>query len=671
MAFATQSRYRNGLKRPPRTTATSAVSESRKLAAILVSDVAGYSRLAGADEDRTLARLRTLRSDLIDPTIAVHHGRVVKRTGDGSIVEFRSVVDAVNCAIEVQRAMVERNAEVAPDKRIEFRIGIHLGDVVEEGDGDLMGDGVNVAARLEGVAKPGAICLSEDAYRQVKQRLDLKVTDLGLTPLKNIAEPVHVYSLEVGAPANAKPPKPAEPVTPAAPTPQKRGFGLAPLAAALAALLVVIAVGAWWFLNANRAASVATKAPAEAARLSIVVLPFANLSGDPGQDYLVDALTDELTTGLARIRGAFVIAHNTAMTFKGKPIDAKAIGKDLGVRYVLEGSMQPSGDRMRVNAQLIDAGSGAHLWADQFDTLRADLLQMQDAIVARLAHAMDIQLNDAEAARLKRTPAANLDAEDLALQCAAGTTKAGFIGKEADAGFALCEQALALDPNNVRALMVLGVKFFLPAALGLSGDPKGDLERADELELKALALDPNWTWPHNDKGIILRAQGRTEEAAAEHERALALDPSNVMAAAQLGIDYRFLGRFDKSLEYLDRAILASPSDPTLNYWYDSKAWANFGLKRYDQAIELARRAIAINPNNPFAHLALVAALALSGHDTEAREALQRYLALPSSAPLKTIAAWKTHPSEQGADPRWAEMNERTLDGLRKAGMPED
>ncbi len=236
--------------------------------------------------------------------------------------------------------------------------------------------------------------------------------------------------------------------------------------------LVVIAGGAWWFLNANRPASVATKMPAEAARLSIVVLPFANLSGDPGQDYLVDALTDELITSLARIRGTFVIARNTAMTFKGKPVDAKAIGKDLGVRYVLEGSVQPSGDRMRVNAQLIDAGSGAHLWAEQFDTPRADLLQTQDAIVTHLANAVDFQLTEAEAARLKRTPAANRDAEDLALQCSAGQWKAGSIGKEAEAAFALCEQALAIDPNNVRALMGLGEKFFKLAQTGVSSDPR-------------------------------------------------------------------------------------------------------------------------------------------------------------------------------------------------------
>ena len=481
------------------------MSETRKLAAILVADVVGYSRLAGADEDRTLARLRGLRSDLIDPAIAAHHGRIVKRTGDGSIIEFRSAVDAVRCAIEIQNGLIERNAGVPEDRRIEFRVGIHVGDVVEESDGDLMGDGVNIAARLEGIAKPGAICLSEDAYRQVSGRLEMEVTDLGPTQLKNIDRQIRAYSLRVGVPAQAKP---AEPVTPAAPTPQKRRFGLAPLAAALAALMVVIAGGAWWLLNANRPASVATKTPAEAARLSIVVLPFANLSGDPGQDYLVDALTDELTTSLARHRGTFVIARNTAMTFKGKPIDAKAIGKELGVRYVLEGSVQPSGDRMRVNAQLIDASSGAHLWAEQFDTPRADLLQTQDAIVTHLARALDFQLEEAEAARLNRTPAANRDAEDLALQCDAGVWKAGFFGKEADAALALCEQALAIDPSNVRALLGLASKFWLRAALGFSSDFKGDLEQADELASKALALDPDNAWVHNTKGWILQNQGR-------------------------------------------------------------------------------------------------------------------------------------------------------------------
>ena len=415
------------------------MGETRKLAAILVSDVVGYSRLTGADEDRILARLRTLRSDLIDPIISVHHGRVVKRTGDGAIVEFRSVVDAVNCAIEVQRAMVERNAGVAPDKRIEFRIGIHLGDVVEESDGDLMGDGVNIAARLQGVAKPGGICISDDAYRQVKGRLDLKVSDLGPVPLKNIAEPMRAYSLDVGQPALAKPAPSATPADQPKAVASKRRMGSASLAAAIAALLLLAVAGGWYILNGR------APKPVEAAHLSIVVLPFANLSGDQAQDYLADSLTDELTTALSRIHGAFVIARNTAFTYKGKPVDAKVIGKDLGVRYVLEGSVLPGTNQVRVNAQLIDAQSGAHLWAEQFDTPRADLLQTQDEIVTHLAHAMELQLPEAEAARRKRTATANPDAEDLALQCEAD------VENYAVAGSRICEQALAADPNNVRA----------------------------------------------------------------------------------------------------------------------------------------------------------------------------------------------------------------------------
>ena len=645
------------------------MSETRKLAAILVADVVGYSRLAGADEDRTLARLRGLRSDLIDPAIAAHHGRVVKRTGDGSIIEFRSVVDAVRCAIEVQNGLIERNAGVREDRRIQFRVGIHVGDVVEESDGDLMGDGVNIAARLEGIATPGAICLSEDAYRQVSGRLEMEVTDLGPTQLKNIDRQIRAYSLQVGVPAKPRPTKPAEPVTPAAPAPQNRRFGLAPLAAVL---LVVIAGGAWWFLDANRLASVATTKPTEAARLSIVVLPFANLSGDPGQDYLADALTDELTTGLARMRDSFVIARNTAMTFKGKPIDAKAIGKDLSVRFVLEGSVQPSGDRMRVNAQLIDAGSGAHLWAEQFDTPRADLLQMQDAIVTHLTRALDFQLTEVEAARLKRTPAANPDAEDLALQCTAGAWKAGWIGKEADAAYALCEQALAIDPDNVSALTIFGIKFFEQAALGVSGDPKGDLERADELESKAFAIDPDDAWARDQKGWVLLVQGRNEEAGAAFERALALNPSHVDAAGGLGWVLLRRGEFDKSFESFDKAMRMSPYDQQLFTWYSGKAVANFGLKRYDQAIEDSLQTIAINPNYvPWAHVTLVAALALTGHDAEAREALQRYLALPSAGPLKTVATWKAYNESQHGAPPYVEMHERMYDSLRKAGMPEE
>ena len=352
------------------------MAETRKIAANLVADIVGYSRLAGVDEERTLSRLRGLRSDLIDPAITAHRGRIVKRTGDGSLIEFRSVVDAVRYAVEVQNAMVDRNAGVPPDKRIEFRIGIHLGDVVEESDGDLMGDGVNIAARLEGIAAPGAICLSEDAYRQVKGRLDLAVADLGLTQLKNITEPIRVYSLQVDIPAQAKRVTTAEPTTQVRPPEPKKHPALAPLAAAIAALVIVLAGTGYWFI-ANRPVAIATStpspilsnaaAPTEAKHLSIVVLPFTNLSGDSSQDYFADGVTENLTTELSRIRDSFVIARNTAFTYKGKNIDAREIGKELGVRYLLEGSVQRDQNRVRVNAQLVDAESGAHLWADRFE----------------------------------------------------------------------------------------------------------------------------------------------------------------------------------------------------------------------------------------------------------------------------------------------------------------
>jgi adenylate cyclase len=327
------------------------MSDIRKLAAILVSDVVGYSRLAGVDEDRTLARLRGLRSDLVDPAIAAHRGRIVKRTGDGSIIEFRSVVDAVRCAIEVQTGMVERNAGLPPERRVEFRVGIHLGDVVEESDGDLMGDGVNIAARLEGIASPGDICLSEDAYRQVRDKLKEEFVDLGDHSLKNIARPVRLYSIKTRAAGAAPVGHPPGPESPG------------PL------------------------------------RLSIVVLPFANIGGNVDQEYFVDGVTESLTTDLSRMPGMLVIGRNTAFTYKGKSGDLKQIGRELNIRYVLEGSVQRGGNRMRVNVQLIDAETGNHLWAERFDKPVADLFDMQDEIVARLSNALNTQLITAEARR--------------------------------------------------------------------------------------------------------------------------------------------------------------------------------------------------------------------------------------------------------------------------------
>ena len=413
------------------------MEETRKIAAILAADVVGYSRLTGADEDRTLARLRALRSELIDPTIAMHKGRVVKRTGDGAIVEFRSVVEAVRCAIEVQNGMVERNAGLPPDRSIEFRIGVHLGDVVEESDGDLMGDGVNIVARLEGIAKPGGICLSEDAYRQVSGRLDMAVTDLGQTKLKNIEKPVRAYSLQVGVPVRA---------------PARRGSMALMIAVAVVAFAAAAGGGAWLLLAGAtlRPIVASPPAPAAAGPLSMVVLPFANLSGDPAQDYFADGVTDNLTTELSRIRHSFVIARNMAFSYKGKAIDAKEIGKALGVRYVLEGSVQREGSRVRVNAQLIDAESGAHLWADRFEEEAADLFKLQDQVVARLANALGLELIKAEAAR--NAGAKNPDATDFVMRGKALQMKAGSTKESDEAAIAMYEKALAIDPDEPDAL---------------------------------------------------------------------------------------------------------------------------------------------------------------------------------------------------------------------------
>jgi adenylate cyclase len=352
------------------------MSETRKIAAILAADVVGYSRLTGADEDRTLARLRALRSDLIDPTVAVHHGRIVKRTGDGALVEFRSVVDAVRCAIEVQNGMVERNLGLPPERRIDFRIGIHLGDVVEESDGDLMGEGVNIAARLEGVAKPGAICLSEDAYRQVKARLNLSVSDLGATQLKNIAEPIRVYSLEVGAAAQAKPATQSEPVELEKPAP--------PLALP--------------------------------DKPSIAALPFQNMSGDAEQDYFCDGMVEDIITGLSRIRWLFVIARNSSFVYKGRTVDVKQVGRELGVRYVLEGSVRKAANRVRITAQLIETETGAHLWAERYDRPLDDIFAVQDEITLSVVGAIEPSLRSAEIERVKRKRPDNLDAYDLVLR---------------------------------------------------------------------------------------------------------------------------------------------------------------------------------------------------------------------------------------------------------------
>jgi adenylate cyclase len=642
------------------------VSEIRKLAAILAADVVGYSRLAGVDEDRTLARLRALRSDLIDPTIAVHHGRVVKRTGDGVLVEFRSVVDALRCAIEVQNAMVERNAGLPGDRRIDFRIGIHLGDVVEESDGDLMGDGVNIAARLEGVAKPGAICLSEDAYRQVKARLDLAVTDLGPTQLKNIAEPIRAYSLQVGAPAPAKPIVPVDAKRPTkAATPNKHSM-LAPLLAGIVGLLVAIAAGVWYFLGPNRPAPVATSAPApiasnaapaEATHLSIVVLPFTNLSNDPAQDYFADGVTENLTTELSRIRGSFVIARNTAFAFKGKTVDAKEIGKELGVRYVLEGSVQREGNRVRVNAQLIDAETGAHLWADRFEEDVADLFKLQDEVVARLANALRYELVRAEAQTGAHSK--NPDVVDLVMRGQAAYWR--FVQQPTkennDAIRDLFGQALKIDPNDADALAGDASAYMYEYGFGWA-NPETDydakiLGQAD----RSLALAHDNLHAYTAKGAYLTYSRRANDGLRVIDAGLAIDPNDAILHAVRSTAETYLGRFEQAKADVQQAIRLSPRDPRLGQWHNFMADAELGLGHFDAVIEECNKAIDAGYKVFFAYVNLAAAHAFKGEMDEARSALAEARRLNPKLSVKWLTDRK--PILQPA-----------FEGLRRAGLPE-
>ena len=621
------------------------MAETRKIAAILAADVVGFSRMACADEDGTLARLRILRAELIDPTAARQNGRVFKRTGDGALIEFRSVVEAVRCAITIQNAMIERNVGISDDQRIDFRIGVHLGDVVEESDGDLMGDGVNIAARLEGIAKPGAICLSEDAYRQVKGRLDIPVTDLGPTQLKNITEPVRAYSLQVGMPAAAKPALTAKP--------SKRKK--LPVALALVVGVIAIALiagGALRFLGADRVA--------HAAHLSIVVLPFANLSNDPNQDYFADGVTENLTTDLSRIRDSFVIARNTAFTYKGKSVDAKEIGKELGVRYVLEGSVQRDQNRVRVNAQLIDAETGAHLWADRFEEDVADLFKLQDEVVARLANALSYELVSAEAASGAHSK--NPDVIDLVMRGNAASWQ--FVRhptKDAnDSIRAFFEQALHIDPDNADALVgnanayLLGYAYFGP----MNPDTDYDAKVLGQVD-RSITLAPDNAFAHQVKsGYYLLVAHRPEEALRAANAALAINPNAPYAHTQRANVETYLRQFEQAKSDVQQAIRLSPRDPGIGAWHNFMADAELGLGNLDAALDESNKAIDAGYRVFYSYLNLAAAQALKGDIDAAKAALAEGRRLNPKLSVKWLSEHK--PILQPA-----------FDALRTAGLPEN
>jgi len=579
----------------------------RRLAAIVAADVAGYSRLMGLDEVGTAHTLREHRK-VTDALVAKHGGRIVKTAGDGVLLEFPSVVDAVECAVAVQAVMAERNQGVPEDRRMLLRIGINLGDILIEG-ADILGDGVNVAARLEGIAEPGGICVSSSAYEQVRGKVPVDFTDLGEQALKNIARPIRTYAVGLSA-------------------------------------------------NAHQIASL----PASAPRLSIVVLPFANIGGDPEQEYFVDGVTESLTTDLSRISGSFVIARNTAFAFKGKAIDVKQIGRELSVRYVLEGSVQRGSNRIRVNVQLIDTETGNHLWAERFDKPVADLFDMQDEIVSRLSNTLNAQLIAVEARRAERAP--HPDAIDLCFQGAAWFNIGRTPENMAQArGF--YERALALEPGNVEALVGTALVDF---GIGTNLLPDDRIERltaAEAAVTKALSLAPNHPMAHGVLGLVKIFTNRAAQGIAECERALTLDRNLAVAHGSIGIAKFYLGRGGETEAHIEHALRLSPRDTLVYIWTMFVGLAKLWQGADAEAIVWSRRSLEANRNHPGAHFSLAVALALGGELDEARATVQAGLALN---PGFTIRRHRTNtPSNH---PVYLAGRERVYEALRLAGVPE-
>jgi TolB-like protein len=537
----------------------------------------------------------------------------VKSTGDGVLLEFPSVVDAVECAVAVQAVMAQRNEGVPGDRRMLFRIGINLGDILIEGD-DILGDGVNIAARLEGIAQPGGICISSSAYDQVRGKVQVEFTDLGEQTLKNIARPIRAYAVA------------------------RDGFG------------------------ARREGEGITPSSPSAPHLSIVVLPFANIGGDPERDYFVDGVTESLTTDLSRINGAFVIARNSAFTFKGKAVDVKKLGRELNVRYVLEGSVQHGGSRLRINAQLIDAETGNHLWAERFDKPVADLFDMQDEIVSRLANTLDAKLIAAEARRAECS--ANPDVMDLVFQGKALVHKGWTRGYLAQArGF--FERALGVDPKNVEAMVWKAGVDVIVGSNHIGEDRTARLVAAEVTVLEALSLAPNHAFAHFILGEVLLRTNRGVQAIAENERALELDRNLANAHASIGRAKLFMGCGAETEAHMNEAFRVSPRDILAYDWLMIIGFTKLSLDADTEAAGWFRRSIEGNRNHPMAHFGLAAALGLLGSLDQARAAAKAGLALNPNFTLRSF-----RDSANGDNPTYLAKRERIYQGLRIAGVPE-
>ncbi|MEH2489435.1 adenylate/guanylate cyclase domain-containing protein [Bradyrhizobium sp. AZCC 2230] len=580
----------------------------RRLSAIMAADVAGYSRLMHQDEEATHTRLTALLAGSVAPAIAEHGGRMVKNTGDGFLAEFPSAVRAVRAAVQFQTRVREATISEVENRRIAFRVGINIGDVIVEPH-DIFGDGVNIAARLESIAEPGGIFVSSSVYEQVQGKVSVAFVDLGEQSLKNIARPVRVYAIA-----------------------------------------------------RDGSSAAAASSDSSPPRLSIVVLPFGNLSDDPEQDYFVDGVTESLTTDLSRISGSFVIGRHTAFTYKGKAIDLKKVGRELNIRYALEGSVQRNGNRLRVNVQLIDAESGNHLWAERFDKPVADLFDMQDEIVSRLANALNAQLTEAEAQRAQRSPHPN--SMDLVFQGRASWNRGPTLEHMAKAR-SFYERALGLDPENVDATVgIASVDLVMGAAL-LIDDRAALLPTAEANAIKALSLAPDHAGAHLVLGMVHIFRNRAAQGIAECEQALAFNRNSANAHGLIGYAKYCMGRAAETEGHVLEALRLSPRDLGAYWWIFCVGLAKVQCGADAVAVGWLRRSIEANRNFANSHFVLTAALALLGAIEEARTAAEAGLALN---PGFTIRRFRLNSSSD--NPTYLAGHARICEGMHLAGVPE-
>jgi adenylate cyclase len=627
-------------------------SMNRRLAAILAADIAGYSRLMHEDEAATVRDLKAHQSVVL-PLIPRHGGRIIDTAGDGILAEFPSVVGATECAIEVQTVMAARNETVPEHRRMRFRIGINLGDVVHD-DTRIYGDGINIAARLEALADPGGVLVSRTVYEQVHGKLPVVFEDTGERQLKNIEDPVRVYRIHV-------------PGASSAPTPTRRAATTAGrrwmLFGAAVSLVVIAAGAAWWtsarFFPGGRA--VGTEAP----RLSIVVLPFTNLSGDPNQEYFADGITEDLTSDLSRLAGSFVISRNTAFTYKSKAVDARQVGRELGVRYVLEGSVRRTDRSVRINAQLVDAGTGGHLWAEQIDVDQDTLATSQDnfGIANRLARALSVELVNVEG---RRAPRANPDAVDLVMR-GWSLLNAGPNREDVQNAVALFEAALRIDPDNAQANV--GLAQALIHVLRNRWDPERArvLARADEAATRATAIAPDHAQAQSVKAEILGLQNRFDAALATYDRAIALDRNLTTAYFGRARHLIVVGRAADAVASMERAIRLSPRDPDLYLWYYVVCHAHTHLARDAATIEWCLKSIGTGKMFWHVWVDLASAYAWRGQTAEAAAAVAEILKLRPGLTVQRMVeeAWS-----HSDNATFRKEYQRIAEGVRKAGLPE-